>query len=85
MPISYTIPQLIYQQDGTPPHFHHDVCGYLNDTLPHRWIGRVSEDNSRHLPWPPKSHDLAPCDFFLWGYVKDHVFVLPMPINLAEL
>ena len=21
--------------------------------------------------WPPRSYDLTPLDFFLWGYVKD--------------
>ena len=77
--------QFIYQQDGAPPHFHHDVRGYLNDTLTHRWIGRVSQDDSPLLPWPPRSPDLTPCDFFLWGYVKDHVFVPPMHLDLAEL
>ena len=37
-----------YHKD--PPNFHHDVRGYLNDTLPHRWIGRASQDDSSHLP-----------------------------------
>ena len=75
----------IHQQDGVPPHFHNDVHGYLNDTLAHRWIGRASQDGSPLLPWPPRSPDLTPCDFFLWGYVKDHVFALPIPLDLAEL
>ena len=22
------------------------------------------------LPLPPKSSDLTPCDFYLWGYIK---------------
>jgi hypothetical protein len=35
--------------------------------------------------WPPQSPDLTPCDFFLWGYVKDHVYLPPLPINLPEL
>ena len=70
-PISYTIPQFIYQQDRAPPHFHHDVRGYLNDTLPYRWIGHASQDDCPLLPWPPRSPDLTPCDFFLWGDVKD--------------
>ena len=46
---------------------------------------RASQDDSPLLPWPPRSPDLTPRDFFLWGYVKDHVFVLPMPLDLAEL
>ena len=35
--------------------------------------------------WPPRSPDLTLCDFFLWGFVKDTVFVLPVPVNLQEL
>ena len=26
------------------------------------------------LLWPPRSPDLTPCDFFLWGYVKDNAY-----------
>ncbi|GBM47629.1 hypothetical protein AVEN_215703-1, partial [Araneus ventricosus] len=29
--------------------------------------------------------DLTPCDFFLWGYVKDKVYVPRMPTKLQEL
>ena len=32
----------------------------------------------------PRSPDLTPCDFFLWGYLKDKVFVTP-PRNLQDL
>ena len=52
--------------------------------FPH-WIGRASQDDSPLFPRPPRSSDLTPCDFFLWGYVKDHVFVPSMPVDLAEL
>ena len=24
--------------------------------------------------WPPRSPDLTPCDFFLWGYLKSKVY-----------
>jgi hypothetical protein len=27
----------------------------------------------------------APCEFFLWGYVKDRVYVPPLPRDLPEL
>jgi hypothetical protein len=30
------------------------------------------------LRWPPRSPDITPCNFFLWGYIKDSVF-LPRP------
>ena len=67
--------QFIYQQDEAPSHFHHDLCGYLSYTLPQRWIGRASQDDYHLLPWPPRLPDLTTCDFLLWGYVKDQVFV----------
>jgi len=34
---------------------------------------------------PPRSPDVTPCDFFLWGYVTDHVNVPPLPANIPEL
>jgi len=34
-----------------------------------RWIGRDGP-----TPWPPRSPDITPLDFFLWRYVKDKVF-----------
>ena len=37
------------------------------------------------LPWPPRSPDLTPCDFFLWGFVTDSVSVPPLPMSLREL
>ena len=26
------------------------------------------------IEWPPYSPDLNPCDFFLWGYLKDNYY-----------
>ena len=34
---------------------------------------------------PPRSPDATPCDFFLWGYVKDQVYVPPLPASIPEL
>jgi hypothetical protein len=34
---------------------------------------------------PPRSPDLTPLDFFLWGFVKDRMFIPPLPANVAEL
>jgi len=70
----------IFQQDGSPAH-HKDVRGYLNRNLPQRWIGRTGKDDAL-MRWPPRSPDLTPCDFFFWGFVKDTVFVPPLPANL---
>ena len=27
-----------------------------------------------NVPWPPRSPDLTPMDFFLWGYIKKLVY-----------
>jgi hypothetical protein len=35
--------------------------------------------------WPPRSPDSTPCDFFLWHYVKDQVYVPPIPASIPEL
>ena len=28
---------------------------------------------------------MTPCDVFLWGYIKEHVYVPPLPADLDEL
>ncbi|GFW50494.1 hypothetical protein TNCV_2887971 [Trichonephila clavipes] len=41
----------------------------LKDTLGDRLISRF-----RPVNWPPRSCDLTPLDYFLWGYVKSLVY-----------
>jgi len=53
---------LLFQQDGAPPHFAICVRDYLNQSFPERWIGRRSP-----VEWPPRSPNLTPLDYFLWG------------------
>ena len=62
-------PQVIFQQDGAPPHWGLKVCQFLNETFPDRWTGCDGP-----IPWPPCSPDITPLDFFLWGYIKDIVY-----------
>ena len=33
----------------------------------------------------PRFPDMTPCDFLLWGYVKERVYVPPLPADLYEL
>ena len=75
----------IFKQDGAPAHWKLSVRAYLNENLPGRWIGRAGNDDSVLLKWPPRSPDLTPCDFFLWGYVKGLVYIPPLPTNVVEL
>jgi len=45
----------------------------LDAIFPNRWIGRDGP-----TPWPSRSPDITPLDFFLWRYVKDKVFSTPV-------
>jgi len=57
----------------------------LNCVLQQRWIGRAAKADNHLLPWPPCSPDLTPCNFFLWGFVKDSVYIPPLPRPLNKL
>jgi len=48
-------------------------------------IGRTGQEDDALMRWPHRSSDLTPCDFFLWGFVKDTVFVPPLPPKLQDL
>ena len=61
---------IIFMQDGAPPHWSKNVRSWLDVTWPERWMGR----GSTNLPWPPRSPDITPCDYFLWGYLKSIVY-----------
>lgn len=63
---------LWFMHDGAPAHYGQNVRNYLNNCFSGRWIGRGSD----HI-WPPRSPDLNPLDFFLWGYMKDIVYQRP--------
>ncbi len=58
-----------FQQDGAPCHFTIAVRNLLDREFGERWIGRGGP-----LSWPPYSPDLTPCDFWLWGVLKEQVY-----------
>jgi len=89
---NWLIPQLaaerhdyLFQHDGAPPHWHLTVRTFLNEHLPNRWIGHAGQNDQVFCKWPPRSTDLTVCDFFLWGYMKDRVYVPPLPATVDEL
>jgi len=47
------------------------------------YINRIIQNNCRGVN--NLSYDATPCDFFLWGYVKDQVYVPPLPASILEL
>ncbi|GBM96483.1 hypothetical protein AVEN_13961-1 [Araneus ventricosus] len=70
-------PGFILQLDGAPSHWHNNVREYLSN--------RVGANDLSLLCWQARSSDRTLCGFFLWGFVKDKVFVLPLPQELQEL
>ena len=48
-------------------------------------IGRTGQEDEVLMRWSPRSPDLTTYDIFLWGFVKDTVFVPPLPANLQDL
>ena len=70
---------LIFQHDGHPAHRSGDVVAFLNETVPEYigWNGPI--------PWPPRSPDLAPCDYALWGHAKEFIYDVHPPRTVEEL
>lgn len=62
-----------FMQDGAPAHFTREVREHLSQRFPNRWIGRGGP-----VPWPARSPDLTPMDFYLWGHMKDAVYSTPV-------
>lgn len=60
-----------YQHDGCPAHYALRSRDQLNIMFPGRWIGR----GSPVCPWPPRSPDLTCLDFYVWGTIKDLVYL----------
>ena len=62
----------------------HLLIGELFGTLTELFGDRVIALN-RAVEWPPRSPDLTPLDFFLWGYLKSKVYQTPRGESLNEL
>ncbi|GFY05206.1 uncharacterized protein TNCV_2206521 [Trichonephila clavipes] len=75
---------LVWQQDGAPSHGHVSIRDWLNITVPNQWIGPKEPPDKACIAWPPRSPDLTPCDFYLWGVIKACVHVLPLQADLSD-
>ena len=70
---------MLFQQDGA-------TCDTARETielLREKFTGRVISHNCDQN-WPPRSCDLTPCDFLLWGFVKSRVYA-NKPQTIPEL
>ena len=64
-----------FMQDGALPHRTNNVFQVLDEHFTGRVIGLgYPYKHGGGMDWPPYSPDLNPCDFFLWGYLKDRVY-----------
>ena len=71
---------LYYQHDGCPSHTARIVSDFLSHEFEQNWIGYRAP-----IPWPARSCDLTPLDFFLWGRLKDLIFKRRHIQNRAQL
>ena len=62
-----------FQRDGAPAHFSHLARKQLTATFGDRWMVHLGP-----VPWPARSPDLNPLDFFLWGYLETLVYATPV-------
>ena len=60
---------MIFQQDSAPPHNSRNVQTYLDSIYENRWMG-----TNGPIKWPPRSPDITPLDYFLWGWLKSQVY-----------
>ncbi|GFU84260.1 uncharacterized protein TNCV_3640951 [Trichonephila clavipes] len=66
---NHVVQELWFQQDGATCHTARATIDLLKDTFGDRLISRFGPVN-----WPPRSCDLTPLDYILWGYVKSLVY-----------
>ncbi|GFY03434.1 uncharacterized protein TNCV_3131921 [Trichonephila clavipes] len=66
---NHDVQELWFQQDGATCHTARATNDLLKDTFGDRLISRFGPVN-----WSPRSCDLTPLDYFLWGYVKSLVY-----------
>jgi len=67
-------PNVVFQHDRAPPHIQYEVTTFLNRQLSELcfgWGGFTS--------WPLLSPALTLLDILLWGFVKDEVYIVPVP------
>ena len=72
--------ETFFQQDGATSHTACDSMAAVSNLFPNHVISRYGD-----ITWPARSPDLSTCDFFLWGYLKSHVFKAPAPHTVQEL
>jgi len=68
-----------FQQDGAPCHTANATIDLLRTVFEKRIISRNADVN-----WPPRSCDLTPLNYFLWGTIKNECYA-NQPETIQEL
>ena len=69
-----------FQQDSATCHTARETMDLLRSRFGEQFISRFGP-----VDWPPRSCDITPLDFYLWGYVKSKCFVnKPATIEALE-
>ncbi|GFW54558.1 uncharacterized protein TNCV_5109321 [Trichonephila clavipes] len=58
---------------------------WLNITVLELWFFCKGPHYKICFAWPPRSPGLTPCDFNLWGFIKNYVYVPPQQADLLDL
>ncbi|KOC69520.1 hypothetical protein WH47_05463 [Habropoda laboriosa] len=66
---STNVDDIWFKQDGATCHTSKETVALLKEMFNGRVISRGGDIN-----WPPRSCDLTPLDFFLWGFLKSKVY-----------
>ncbi|CAK9817074.1 Transposable element Tc3 transposase [Anthophora quadrimaculata] len=67
------VSDVYFQQDDVTCHTTRENVQFLRSKFGQRVISRNADIN-----WPPRSCDLTPLDFFLWGYLKSRVYAVKL-------
>ncbi|PSN35202.1 hypothetical protein C0J52_22958 [Blattella germanica] len=66
----------------------HVFCAVSNARVYGPFYSRTTLSQDAHdralCAWHPRFPDITPCDFYLWGYIKDNVYVPPLPTTLDD-
>lgn len=77
--------QYWFQQDGARPHRTRGIFECLTETFDSRLIALDAQKIiHKGFDWPPYSPDLTPCDYFLWGHLKNNIY-RNRPTTIEEL
>lgn len=61
--------QTWFQQDGATCHTSNASMEVVREMFPGKVISKRG-----NIEWPPRSPDLSPLDFFLWGFLKNKIY-----------